>query len=661
MSFRSNAVLTLFLVSILFYSCTPKLSDLVVSEFKGEKITVGEFEKAYAKNVGGYDNAKDDSLSKKEKFLDLYTNFKMKLADANRRGYQTNPELLDELSSYKKKVGASYILEKQIVEPGIKKFYEDRKQEIRMSHIMFAPKDESFEKAKLKAEEVMGLLKSGIAFTELARQYSDDNYTKNDGGDIYWITAGQVIPEFEKVAYSTEPGTVYPEIVKTNFGYHIIAVTAKQPAKYKVRASHILVSYNQDGKVDSAKAFEKINEIKNKLAGGADFAEVAKEYSDDKTSGVNGGDLGFFSRRMMVKEFDEQAFNLKVGEISDIVKTRFGYHLLKVTDIENFPEFEKEKDKLRDIYKKSRYENEYNEFISKLKKEFNYKQNDDIISEIVSSNDTIKFSESELNSLSYTKNKDKNLFKIQNTDFNFDSVFTYAVQEKKFQNKVINHNNNLSEALKLYADQKLLEFKSMNLDKENSEFAELMNDYKNGIYIFKLQEEEVWNKIHVDSLEMLKVYNENKNKYMLPDRVDFSEILVKDDSLALELYGELKKGAGFDSLAKSNTRRAGFRNKSGRHGLVNVANNELAVKAFALEKVGDFSEPFKTKDGWSIVKLNFKDSARVKTFDEAKAEISSEIQEKQSKLLEEQFIGKLKNEFSPVYYHDNLKNAFKSN
>jgi len=659
MNFRFKAFLVAF--SVLLISCAPKISEMTVAEFDGNKISLGEFEKAYAKNVGGLENAKDDSLAQLQKFLDLYTNFRMKLVDAKLRGFDENPELSAELASYKKKVGTSFILEKQLVEPGIKKFYDDRKQEIRMSHIMIGPIDESFDKAKQKAETVMKFLKDGIAFTELARQYSDDNYTKNDGGDIYWITAGQVIPEFERVAYITEPGTVYPEIVKTNFGYHIIAVTDKQPAKYKIRASHILVSFSRDGVLDTTKALEKINMIRDSLKAGADFAELAKEFSDDKSSGANGGDLGFFSRRMMVKEFDEVAFKLKVGEISDVVKTKYGFHLLKATDVQDFPAFEKEKDKLRDIYKKSRYENEYASFIDNSKKELNYSQNNDLINELASSNDTLKFDEASKLSALYNSKKNQNVFTIQNVGYNLDSVFAYAVNEKKFQNKVINHTNNLTDAVKLYSDQKLLEHKSMRLDKENNEFADLMADYKNGVYIFKLQEEEVWNKISVDSLDILKVYNENRNKYMLPDRVDFSEILMKNDSLSLELYTSLKKGADFDSLAKANTRRSGFRNKSGRHGIVNVANNELAIKAFMLANVGDYSEPFKTRDGWSIVKLNFKDTARAKTFDEAKAEISSELQEQQSKILEDKYIGNLKAKYNPVFYYNNLENAFKSN
>ncbi|PJA95812.1 MAG: hypothetical protein CO129_09600 [Ignavibacteriales bacterium CG_4_9_14_3_um_filter_34_10] len=654
-----------FLVVVIIVSmllgCSPKVSDMVVSEFKGGKITLGEFEKAYSKNAGSIENAKDDSSAQMKKFLELYTNFRMKLEDAKSKGYNENQDLLDELLSYKKKVGVSYLIEKEIVEPGLKKFYEDRKTEVRMSHIMFGPVDDSFDKAKEKAEKVAQSLKDGIAFSELARQYSDDNYTKNDDGDIYWITAGQVIPEFERVAYSTPVGTVYPEIVKTNFGYHIIAVTDKQPAKYKIRASHILISFNQDGTVDTNKAKEKITDIKNRIANGEDFAELAKQFSDDKSSGVNGGDLGFFSRRMMVKEFDQKAFGLKVGEVSDVVKTKYGYHILKVTDEQDFPPFEKEKDKLRELYKKSRYDFEYKNYLSKLKSELNFKFNNSVVDFFVNVADTIKFDEKLLQSKIFNENKNKTLFSIEDINYNVDSVVTFAAKEKNFQGKVINHNNSLSEAANLYADQKLIEHKAMILDRINPEFSDLMEDYKKGIYIFKLQEEEIWSKVQVDSVDMQKVYDANKEKYSLPDRVDFGEILVKDDSLCIQFYNSLKSGAGFDSLAKTNTRRAGFRNKSGRHGWVNVENNELAKKAFELKNEGDFSEPFKNRDGWSIVKLNAKDFARVKTFEEAKAEIASELQEQQSRRLEDEYILRLKNNYNPVFFYNNLENAYKSN
>ncbi|MCF8110499.1 MAG: peptidylprolyl isomerase [Desulfobacteraceae bacterium] len=96
----------------------------------------------------------------------------------------------------------------------------------------------------------------------------------------------------------------------------------------RVRASHILIRTDEENK---AKAREKIREVKQKLEDGEDFSELAREYSDDP-SGESGGDLGYFSRGQMVKNFEEAAFELQPGEVSDIVETRFGYHLIKLED-----------------------------------------------------------------------------------------------------------------------------------------------------------------------------------------------------------------------------------------------------------------------------------------------------------------------------------------
>jgi parvulin-like peptidyl-prolyl isomerase len=88
----------------------------------------------------------------------------------------------------------------------------------------------------------------------------------------------------------------------------------------EVRASHILVEEES-----------KANELKKEIDGGYDFANVAKKHSKCP-SGESGGDLGFFGKGMMVKEFEEAAFSLEIGQVSEPVKTQFGYHLILVTE-----------------------------------------------------------------------------------------------------------------------------------------------------------------------------------------------------------------------------------------------------------------------------------------------------------------------------------------
>ncbi|HKB85033.1 MAG TPA: peptidylprolyl isomerase, partial [Ignavibacteriaceae bacterium] len=248
------------LASLFLSSCAPKHADIVVAKFDDEQIKMNEFEKMYAKNSGNYEAAKDDSLSQLKNFLDLYVNFRMKLRDAYVRGYDSNPELNQELQDYKEKVGVSYILEKQLLAPGLKNLYDRRKIELRVSHLMIRPDSTGDAAAKQLAQAILDSIKQGADFSEMVKKYSDDNYSKNIGGDIYYVTAGLLPPEFEDAAYATPVDSVYPSVVHSRYGYHLIKVTEKRQRITQIRASHILVNFNgPEGKVDTAYAKAKID------------------------------------------------------------------------------------------------------------------------------------------------------------------------------------------------------------------------------------------------------------------------------------------------------------------------------------------------------------------------------------------------------------------
>lgn len=645
-------------ISVLFISCASSKKEVVLAEFDKEKITVEEFEKIYAKNNGGYEVAKRDSLSKKKNFLDLYVNFRMKVHDAKRRGLDKLPDVVAEYNDYKQKIGITYLLEKELVEPNIRTLYEKRKEELRVSHIMFRPDTSGFEGAYALALAVLDSIKKGASFEEMAKVHSQDYYSAPYGGDIFYITAGDIIPSFEEACYKLKAGEVYPEPVRTQFGYHLIKVTDRRPRIPEIRASHILIELKPGfTSEDSIRALEKIQSIREKALLGEDFAELAKEFSEDEGTKSLGGDLGFFSRRMMVQPFDEAAFNLEVGQISDVVKTQFGYHLIKVTDKKQIRPFEEEKDILKGIYQRIKYNEDKQRYLDSLKRAFNYKVNYTLIDEIALKADTIQVGGQYWISHLKTQFGDSIIITYAGKNISVDTLMSRSEQLPEFMNRRINKST-LDNMVNRISEDLLLAEAVEYLPAKYPQFAELMDEYKNGILIFKLQEEEVWNKIQIDENKLREYWEANKEKFTWPDRVEYAEIFVRSDSLAQEIYNMLKAGENFDSLAAKYTERPGFKEKNGYHGIKPVLDNALSQKANLLKEEGEFSEPFKNTNGYSIVKLIKKHPAGIKTFEEALPEVSGAVQEIESKRLENDYLEFLKATYKPRIYYDKLSKAF---
>lgn len=646
-----------FLISFLFISCSPKHSEIVLAEFGDTKVKMGEFEEAYVKNSGSLEQAKLDSLGKLRNFLDLYVNFKMKLRDAAVRGYQNDPDLMNELNDYKKKVGVTYILEKNIVDPGVEELYNKRKWELRVSHIMIRPDSTGEEGAMQKASLILDSIKSGVNFEELAKRNSQDFYSAPLGGDIFYITAGLLPVEFEDACYKTQAGQVYPEVVKTRYGAHIIKVTEKRERIPKIKASHILVDFNNaEGQMDTIAARARIDSVKMMLDAGGDFAALAKEYSEDPGSKENGGDLGFFERRMMVKEFDETAFNLKVGEISDVVKSSFGYHIIKLTEKAPLPSLDEERENLKKIFRQTRYQARYDKLVDSLRHKYNYKLNGQSYSSLVDKTNEIKISEENLEPIEEIK--DAPLYSFANQTVTVSDFWKKIASQSDYVNKAANADL-LTNAINKISGDELLEEEAMNFEKTNAAFAALMEDYKNGIFIFKLQEDEIWNNVSIDSVKLQDYYVSTKEKYVWPDRVSFSEIFTRKDSLAQDFLKQLNSGASFDTLASKFTERPGFKEKAGRFDLVDAKSNQLAIEADKLKKPGDYSSVISNAGGFSILRLNSKEPSRLKTFEEARAEVSGAFQEYESKRLEREYLDGLKKRYNPQIYYDKLDKAFK--
>ncbi|MDU2197880.1 MAG: peptidylprolyl isomerase [Peptostreptococcaceae bacterium] len=152
----------------------------------------------------------------------------------------------------------------------------------------------------------------------------------------------------------------------------------------QVEASHILIKTidDEDKKLSDekkAEAKKKAEEVLAKAKAGEDFSELAKEYSQDTVSAKNGGDLGFFKKGEMVKPFEEAAFSMKVGEISDLVESDFGYHIIKVTDKEDR---QKTFDEVKETIRKTLQDEKCDAQVEKLKEEAKVEKNEEILEKV---------------------------------------------------------------------------------------------------------------------------------------------------------------------------------------------------------------------------------------------------------------------------------------
>ena len=657
---HKGKLILLLLPLLALISCSAEHSKIIVAQFDDHQINMGEFENAYLKNSGG-DKAPKDSLKALQDFLDLYVNYKMKLRDAEVRGYPDDADMKKEYEDYKIKIGSSLVLNKYLYEPNLKKLYDRRKTEYRASHI-FLKEDSTMntEKVKELGAELIKRINNGEDFAKLAKEYSKDTYSKNRGGDVYYFTAGQITSRpIEDAVYSTEPGHIYPTLVKSAFGYHIIKVTEKHPRIPSIKVAHILIRVKDfKNSEDTLKAYKQIEDIQQQIVKGANFGDMAKKYSDDKATGVNGGELGFIERGKTVQPFDEVAFKLKPGEMSGIVKSPFGYHLIKCEEIGETPSFESQMDELKNIYNRTYYKDDYQTLTEQFKKEMNYTYNTSAVNKILADADTTKINDDYAKSNLHKVDGDSVLFRLNNKPFVMDSLFAFMKKDVMFRNKKIDQKI-LADGIKNYSEVESVNEKASTFDKEDSEFAKVLDEYRKGQYLFKILDDEVWSKISLDSVKLKNFYDQTKDNYKWKERVEFKEIFVPKDSLINECYAMVASGFNFDSAKVKFNQRFRDNAKPGYSGLVEVDANDLAKQAGELKNVGDISKPFKFENGWSIVQLVKRVPPETKTYDEAKPEVASALQDKESKDLEKKYLDNLKSIYHPKLYYDELRYAFK--
>ena len=311
----------------------------------GKAVSAEEFLYIYEKNnqAGAVDSKTMDE------YLDMFINFKLKVAEAEAQGIDTTESFKKELKGYRAQATPKYLQDEAAMDSLIEMSWRHLSKDRRAAHIAIqcpasadsatqaealAKINEARErvtvgKLKIERKKVKGKWKNiekrlpVEAFDAVARELSTDPSVQETGGELGWITPFRYVYPLEEATYNTPVGQI-SEVFRTQYGYHIVLVEEERD-HVEVKAAHIMKMVPADSLSEIKKAL--IDSIA-KVVTPENFAEVAKMESEDRGSSSRGGDLGWFGKGMMVKAFEDAAFSMQAGEISAPVRTQYGWHIL---------------------------------------------------------------------------------------------------------------------------------------------------------------------------------------------------------------------------------------------------------------------------------------------------------------------------------------------
>ena len=544
----SLAKIFLLVISVLLIAGCSKKDKSVIAELGNEDIYLYEFEGQILKTTQNPDSLKTKSIEEKNALLDQYINYRLKVKDARDRGLDTLTDIKNDLQEFKKNIYL-FLINKEVVQPQIEKLYDRKKYEYKVSHILInlPPKDvkpEDSIRAYQKADSVLSKLSDKEDFSTVARQFSEDPSAASNGGELGYITGGMTVTEFEDAVYSLGVGSYTKTPVRTQFGLHIVKVTDKRKSVESIRASHILFQEKRDSTgaiTDSMEVLQKALTALERLKNGEEFETVAKEMSDDIRSAPRGGDIGNFSKRQAPPAIDSALSELKIGEHTGLVRSQMGWHILKLTEIKEFPEFEKTQESLKSEFMRTEgYVKELKEFSDKTKEKYKYELMPDAITFFTGRLDSnVTFGAIKIDSIFTIADMPKVLAKFENGEIKVGDIIQYLKTSATFSGRTPVYR--AIEELIENASQPIL-FNYVAIEEgydESPEYTEQITEYENGLLKFKIEQEEINSKIKLTEEDLKKFYGENAGKYTM--QIGDSTVTKSFEEVRGEISNELQQ------------------------------------------------------------------------------------------------------------------------
>ena len=462
----------------------------VLFKIDNEAVYTSEFIRMYNKQV---EMLGVDDINSKRDYFDLFQDYKLKVKEARDKELDTSSSYKNELAAYRERLLQPYLKDEEASKFLIDEAYERTITQVNASHILIKLRPKFTVQDTVNAyneiSELRRRIMDGEEFEALAKSFSQDPSAKVNGGNLGFFSAFEMVYPFESAAYNTPVGEVSMPF-RTSFGYHIVKTHSFKDLIGAREIAHIMIANKEDaGKV-------KIDSIFKVLKSNPEsFSQLAEEFSDDSASTNKGGKLPKMNIGDAIESFEQVVFfDLKEeGEISQPFKTEFGWHIAKLLKLYPVPTKEEIYNELRKkVLADSRSSMEIKALVEKLTKQYSIKENIPVISDIASGNWSITDS-----------NKGEIILTINEENYSLEDFILFLKRDKT---------NAGIDAFKEFREVQIVNYYKNHLEETNGNFKWTLAEFGEGLLLFNLMEQEVWNPSK-NLIKQQEFYENHKRNY----------------------------------------------------------------------------------------------------------------------------------------------------
>ena len=544
---NATAGVACMIFAAAFTAAPVHAQDEAVLTVGEESVSLADFEHIFLKNN------RDSVITEAalDEYMELFINFKLKVQAAEALGMDTVETFQKELAGYRTQLARPYLTNNELLDELVRQAWERKQEEVRARHILVSCSAQANPADTLKAWKRANAMRTRILNGEdfeavaLSKAGSDDPSVRDNGGDLGWFSAFQMVYPFEEAAYTTAVGDLSP-IVRTCYGYHFLEVTGRRDARGEIRAAHIMIRTKEGADDATLKAAEeRINSIHDLLSKGIPWEELALKMSEDASTASKAGELPWFGTGKMVEEFENAAFGLtEDGQISAPFKTSYGWHIVKRLEYRAPATFEASKRELqKKVSRDSRSELTRASFLENLKAEYNYTANATAIKSlkrIAAKQDSVFFPGHPLANVP-SKTAAATLLTIGDESATVADFVDY-LNIVKIRNADAGANTVIDEQLTSWSDKLLLDYEDARLEAKHDDFRLLMEEYHDGILLFELTDEKVWSKAVKDTSGLEAYHAAHVGDFMWDTRAEVDIFTCADEKAVKAARKAVKKG-----------------------------------------------------------------------------------------------------------------------